>query len=34
LIRISKLTDYATVILAALARDEAAVRTAADVARL
>ncbi|HXC60398.1 MAG TPA: SUF system Fe-S cluster assembly regulator [Steroidobacteraceae bacterium] len=33
MIRISKLTDYATVILAALARDAAALRTTADVAR-
>lgn len=33
MLRISKLTDYATVILAALARDAAALRTAADVAR-
>jgi len=33
MIRISKLTDYATVILASLARDEATQRTAADVAR-
>ena len=33
-IRISKLTDYATVILAALARDAGTRRTAADVARL
>jgi FeS assembly SUF system regulator len=32
-IRISKLTDYATVILASLARDEDTRRTAADVAR-
>jgi FeS assembly SUF system regulator len=32
-IRISKLTDYATVILAALARDAATRRTAAEVAR-
>jgi FeS assembly SUF system regulator len=32
-LRISKLTDYATVILAALARDAAALRTTADVAR-
>jgi FeS assembly SUF system regulator len=32
-LRISKLTDYATVILAALARDAATLRTAADVAR-
>jgi FeS assembly SUF system regulator len=34
MIRISKLTDYATVILAALARDAGTRRTAADVARL
>jgi FeS assembly SUF system regulator len=32
-LRISKLTDYATVILAAMARDTALLRTAADVAR-
>lgn len=34
MIRISKLTDYATVILAALAHDAAARRTATEVARL
>ncbi|HTQ35553.1 MAG TPA: SUF system Fe-S cluster assembly regulator [Steroidobacteraceae bacterium] len=34
MIRISKLTDYATVILAALAHDAGLQRTAADVARL
>lgn len=34
MIRISKLTDYATVILAALALDAATRRTAPDVARL
>ena len=33
-IRISKLTDYATVILAAMAREAEVRRTAADVARL
>ena len=33
MLRISKLTDYATVILAAMARDTALLRTAADVAR-